>query len=845
MTMSWCFQSSRLLLVLLATSCTLLACNAGAQDSPSKIIETDYSRSIVRILTSGRDAQGRQRAEIGTGVIVSEGTILTARHVIGRDDEWYQNAGRPDRHVDVMVVDEDNSSRMLVQGAAVRVDSNVDAALVFFNPGKRVPAEVNFAERVDGATAYAFVWDKTSSIPEVRSAEIARTDVTASGPGLRLVGQFRQGHSGAPVFDSHGRVRGIIVKGDDTNQYTLALPLAAFRTLLLSAPKFSEFRRFRSRQNDRLPRTVRNAEAFRVAALTKARRAVRDEAAGFVEGYFFEHGSRIDPEKAMEIADALIVIESEQNENPREGFVELATRSSGVLEVALLDAAATKLKDSAQAEELQRARARERDLLLEIERLKSKLAGVEKAASGNTALQTEISDALAGKSDELRSNDLLRRALVAKSLGRSRQANEILDKLVQEYPKLESARAQRGQLEDYAYLVASRSTVSAQAYRSLARSQFEKGDPKGGRETLRLLRSLFPNFGVVEISLVSSKLKDLGPMVVEYLTLEMPDGSYVPPWSLKRDLVVANNSVVILSPSMDFTRYREFTLKFVRYGYYDCLIKMERSELELNNITTKSCSIERDERPIVGNYQISGTALLNDQSVHGEIVVVVTNRGKLAGFSKITQTDSKGLFRLGKLPEGDNFELRLSKDGYVPRTVSFALRNEKVICWSDESGRYLGQEHQCDFTGFEFRLHPIREVTIEWQLQETPGLGNFRASISKGRVVLFTALRYDWKRGGWWCCEASYRFGSQEINVEQADILAFTELDGKIFLAQPQSRSIARVSIDYDQLIDIPPVVEFSETQEISAGATFLIKTSALLADQEPHYVKLRILSVK
>jgi hypothetical protein len=99
-------------------------------------------------------------------------------------------------------------------------------------------------------------------------------------------------------------------------------------------------------------------------------------------------------------------------------------------------------------------------------------------------------------------------------------------------------------------------------------------------------------------------------------------------------------------------------------------------------------------------------------------------------------------------------------------------------------------------------------------------------------------------RGGWWCCKASYRFGSQEINVEHADVLAFTDLDGRIFLAQPQSMSIARLSIDYDQLVEVPPVVNFSETQEISLDATYLLKTSALLKDQEFHYAKLKILSI-
>jgi len=854
MIMSWWSRNSRLLLILLSTGWILWPSDASAQSSGvTRDIETEYNKSVVRIFTSGRDVQGRPKAEYGTGIFVSEGTILTAGHVVGRDDEWYQNAGRPDRQVDVMVVDDDNAIRTLAQGAAVRIDPNLDIALVFVNPVKRSSAEIDFTDRKENSSAYAFVWDKAATVPEVRSADIVRTDVPASGPGLRLAGQFRQGHSGAPVFDLHGRVIGIIVKGDDTNQYTLAVPIAACRTLLSSAPKFSEFRRFRSRSNERISVTSPNGDALRLAALTQVRRTVRDEAAGFVEGFFFERGSRIGPEKATELADAVIVVDSEQSEARHDGYIDLTTRSSGILEVASLDTMATKLAGSIQAEELQRARAREHDLLLEIDRLKSKLAGVEKAGGGTTVLQKEIGEALTGKSDELRSNDLFRRALVAQSLGRAQQAVELFDKLVNDYPKLESARVQRGRPEDNAYLVAARSAASSDAYRAVAQAQFENDDSNNARETLRQLRSLFPNQGVVEVSLVSSALRDIGPTIVDYLTLWRPDRSYMPPWSLKRrGLVVRNDSIILFPAALDFEEYPEFTLRFERYGYKSCSVKIERGELRPNETIKKLCSIERDENPPVGNYQISGTALLSDKDAYGGISVAVVNHGKLAGFGKIIQTNSSGQFKLDNLPEGDGFQLSIWKDGYVRREVSFKLHDGNVICWHDKTGRYLGEarEHQCDFAGFEFRLYPVRQVAIEWQLQETPGLRNFEGSVSKGRVALFAALQYDWRRGGWSCCQASYRFGSQQIDAELPDVIAFTDLDGRIFLAQPPktaqpSNSVARLPVDYDQLVELPDAVEFSVAQEIVPGATYLIKTVAGLEGQDFHYAKLRILSVK
>jgi len=737
--------------------------------------------------------------------------------------------------------------RTLAQGASVRTDPNLDAALVFVNPTARSPVEINFADSKDDS-AYAFVWDKASAVPEIRPAEIARTDVSVSGPGLRLAGKFRQGHSGAPVFDQHGRAVAIVTSGDDTDQYTLALPLAVCRTLLSSAPRFAELRRFRTRLDDRLPSSLRDGgEAIRSAATTQARRTVREQAAGFVEGFFFERGSRIDADKAMEFVDAVIIVKTEQSEVRRDGFVELSTFARGVLEIPSLETIANRLEGSAQAQELRRARATEQALLQEIDRLKSKLAGIERAGTGTAALQSEINEALTGKSNDLRSNDLLRRALVAKSLGRDEQAKGLLDNLINDFPKLEAARVERGSIEDNAYLVASRSTQSSEPYRSLARLQFERGDDNEARKTLQLMRQLFPNFGVVELSIASSGLTDAGIMVADYLTLDMEDG-YVPPWSLKKygHILARKANVLVFPTTFDFDKYAVFKLVFRRYGYTNCSVEITRAESKPGEIIKKTCHIEPDKTPATGTNQITGkVALSNDSSSRG-IRAVIYNRGDLAGFVAGVLTDEKGLFQLKKLPDGKDFELTLSKDGYVNRRISFALRNGEILCVRDEAGNLFPKGGaKCDPSTYNFRLYPIRQVTLKWKLQETPGVTHFRETVSEGNVVLSSELQYDWRRGGWWCCDASYRFGTKQVRVENADILLFTDLSGRIFLAQPEHQAIARMSVDYDELIDLPAVDNFSQTQEVTVGATYLVRTYPTVKGQEVHYTKLKVISIK
>jgi S1-C subfamily serine protease len=190
----------------------VIAASAVAVGQPStsaRDLELQYAKSVVKIVTSGRDPNGNQKIEQGNGVFIAEGAILTARHVVGQDSEWYRNSGEPDRRVDVYALDDDNVERKIAQTGIVRLDPFVDAALILINPTKRAPAEISF-KSTDFSVVYPYVWDRNNNVPEVRSAEIARTDVISSGPGIRFRGPFRQGHSGAPVFDSEHRLLGII-----------------------------------------------------------------------------------------------------------------------------------------------------------------------------------------------------------------------------------------------------------------------------------------------------------------------------------------------------------------------------------------------------------------------------------------------------------------------------------------------------------------------------------------------------------------------------------------------------------------------------------------------------------
>jgi hypothetical protein len=120
-------------------SCITALClfeSAYAQDGRTAgAIEEEFNRSVVRILVSGRNAMGNDAGTTyGTGIFIDDGVILTAGHVVGRDEDWYSSGGRPDRHVDVVRLNESgNEEKLAIDVPVRRAPSDVDLALIFLN----------------------------------------------------------------------------------------------------------------------------------------------------------------------------------------------------------------------------------------------------------------------------------------------------------------------------------------------------------------------------------------------------------------------------------------------------------------------------------------------------------------------------------------------------------------------------------------------------------------------------------------------------------------------------------------------------------------------------------------
>jgi hypothetical protein len=823
---------------------------ARGQSRPQEI-EREYGRSIAKILTTGRSANGKVHTDYGTGVFVAKGVILTAGHVVGRDSEWYSESGRPDRHVDVFALDEDSSEKKVAEDASVTVHPYLDAALIFVNPTQRRSAEVSF-ESLDGiSTLFAYVWDKSHTVPELRASDVARTDVIASGPGIRLSGLFRQGHSGAPIFDGYSRVVGIIVKGDDSEVYTLAIPLSTLAEFLRSAPGFAETRRFRASLRGPFPFSPRDGSAIRIAELTKALRMLREEAARYIEAFFSRRGEGIGPDKAAEIVDAFLSVESEQIENRSSGVIELITKATGTLNHSNLGDALNDLRGSHQAEELRKARERERVLLAEIEQLKDKIARTERGtAEGLAARSSGFSQDLQGKSNELRVNEAIRRALSARSVGRVQEARLMLDELIKEFPTARAARLERGLIEDYEYLVAAKATESTVPYLAVARGQFRAGNYKQGSAVLMMMLQLFADASVVAIQLRPIGL-NMGEATQVFLdTLELASKSgipYAPPWALRDNILVGDGTIFVANHSlMDLSKNDRFDLKFQQFGFAPCILVVRRDERRAGAIMRKTCKVERVKAKIVGTNVVSGVVTLTNVSNHeGTSVEIAGLEGRLTGFSVSVLTDKLGRFQVVNLPDGTRFELLLEHDGYVRRSIMIGLKGGVMTCHEDGRGNYRERGiRPCDLTKLNLRLYPVRQVRIEWILQEQPGIGKFDQFTIKGEAILQTGLPHDWGRGGWSCCKASYKFGPRLIDPPfpevTPDLLVFTDINGKAFFAHPHG-TLARSEVDYDKLLGVESSsLQFGSVISVEDGGTYVLKTITMGSKEESHYVKLK-----
>jgi S1-C subfamily serine protease len=214
----------------------VLAAVATAQEISREMIWNENRQTAVQVKVSGRDADGTPvSVRTGSGVIVDPaGTIVTALHVVGRDEDWYQipgSDGGRDRKIEVIGLDSNGITRPLGEASVSPVPS-VDIAALYITATGLPAAKLADERPGELAPVVVILWKPDSNQPQPIRGDLVPTDRGKYGDLLTVEMSVVPGHSGSAVFDRAGKLVGII-----TNQ------LGDTQALLVPVDRFPPIRR--------------------------------------------------------------------------------------------------------------------------------------------------------------------------------------------------------------------------------------------------------------------------------------------------------------------------------------------------------------------------------------------------------------------------------------------------------------------------------------------------------------------------------------------------------------------------------------------------------------------------
>jgi hypothetical protein len=190
--------------------------------------------AVVQLKVTGRDANGDPvlRGRTGTGVMVrANGTIITALHVVGHDEEWFElPGGARDRKVEVIGLDSNKVKRPLGE-ASVRPLPAIDIAILHITAEQLPAAEVAETRARDLASAVAILWNPNENLPHLSTGVLTPTDRGQYGDRLTVQMPVDPGNSGSGIFGGDRTLIGIITNALDGFR-ALAVPTDAFLPFL-------------------------------------------------------------------------------------------------------------------------------------------------------------------------------------------------------------------------------------------------------------------------------------------------------------------------------------------------------------------------------------------------------------------------------------------------------------------------------------------------------------------------------------------------------------------------------------------------------------------------------------
>ena len=222
-------RSTHMVALLLAA--IVLAPTAIAQQIDLEAVWNKNWPAVVQLKVTGRYANGDPApVQTGTGVMVrADGTIITALHVVGPDDDWFElPGGARERKVEVIGLDSNQVKRPLGE-ASVRPVPSIDIAILNITAQQLPAADVATIRPRDLASTVAILWDPTENLPHPMNGQLLPTDKGQYGDRLTVQMPVDPGNSGSGIF------------GDRTLIEIVTNALGSFRALAVPADTFLPF----------------------------------------------------------------------------------------------------------------------------------------------------------------------------------------------------------------------------------------------------------------------------------------------------------------------------------------------------------------------------------------------------------------------------------------------------------------------------------------------------------------------------------------------------------------------------------------------------------------------------
>ena len=173
-----------------------------------------YRTALVQIKVTGRTIEGTPaQPRLGTGVVVgADGWIITAGHVVGKNEDWKETApgsGIPDQKVEIAGLDENGINRSFGNASVWPVPGYDVALLLIAARNLRTPT---LSDQLPSETErlIALLWNP-GGVPEPVDADLVPSDPRFGGQLTVRLGVI-EGNSGSGLFDAKLCLAGIIVK---------------------------------------------------------------------------------------------------------------------------------------------------------------------------------------------------------------------------------------------------------------------------------------------------------------------------------------------------------------------------------------------------------------------------------------------------------------------------------------------------------------------------------------------------------------------------------------------------------------------------------------------------------